>query len=472
MGSSPPQSTDAGAGGQTAQSDQASGVTVAEASDKYPSLAASPDKAPPATSSDEQKQVAGALLADRTQAQYSADALRAGTEPAANPPPPPAPEQKVADADSNGSDDSQADSSASSTAMPALDQSADAAPNSPISDRDLPTGPAPMPGALPVIGSTAASQPAVQTPVASAAMPAPAAITTSESPSAAPVSEATSTVRPQPATPAVKAKAVTASLTPPPRPEPVKTASVAPTAAAQRLSQPAATAMPGPDALGFQPSRAPALDPTVTQFVSPQVLEHYQAAVAMSASATAPIATPTADVSAEDTSAPPVASHKAKRHRTKTAGGVGGPEQMSGAVVANFDTLQAPAAPKHAYAAGAQGPTAVVLFPHDTTILSTSGRLQVQAAVEAFREAGEKGFIKVVGHSSSRTANMPLDRHLVYNFERSQARATAVARELIKEGVPADKVLVEAVGDSQPVYYESMPQGEEGNRRAEIFVES
>jgi flagellar motor protein MotB len=32
-------------------------------------------------------------------------------------------------------------------------------------------------------------------------------------------------------------------------------------------------------------------------------------------------------------------------------------------------------------------------------------------------------------------------------------------------------VLVEAVGDSQPVYYESMPQGEAGNRRAEIFLQ-
>ena len=37
-------------------------------------------------------------------------------------------------------------------------------------------------------------------------------------------------------------------------------------------------------------------------------------------------------------------------------------------------------------------------------------------------------------------------------------------------GVPAEKVLIEAVGDSQPVYYESMPQGEAGNRRAEIFL--
>ena len=52
-----------------------------------------------------------------------------------------------------------------------------------------------------------------------------------------------------------------------------------------------------------------------------------------------------------------------------------------------------------------------------------------------------------------------------------QARADAVAQELIHEGVPAAKVLIDAVGDSQPVYYESMPKGESGNRRAEIFVQ-
>jgi outer membrane protein OmpA-like peptidoglycan-associated protein len=153
---------------------------------------------------------------------------------------------------------------------------------------------------------------------------------------------------------------------------------------------------------------------------------------------------------------------------------MGGPESMSGAVVANFDTLQAASvAPSSVYASAAGlPPTAVVFFPHDTTVLSAEGKTQVHAAVQAFQAAGGQGFIRVVGHSSSRTANMPLERHLIYNFERSQARANAVARALIAEGVPATKVLIEAVGDSQPVYYESMPQGEEGNRRAEIFLQS
>jgi outer membrane protein OmpA-like peptidoglycan-associated protein len=153
---------------------------------------------------------------------------------------------------------------------------------------------------------------------------------------------------------------------------------------------------------------------------------------------------------------------------------MGGPEQMSGAVVANFDSLQAGTAAPAAVYANTSGlpPTSVVFFPHDTTVLNAAGKTQVRAAVQAFQQSGGQGFIRVVGHSSSRTANMSVQRHLVFNFERSQARANAVARALIAEGVPANKVLVEAVGDSQPVYYESMPQGEDGNRRAEIFVQS
>ena len=69
------------------------------------------------------------------------------------------------------------------------------------------------------------------------------------------------------------------------------------------------------------------------------------------------------------------------------------------------------------------------------------------------------------GMMSWQQANMPVEKHLEVIFDKSQARANAVAQELIREGVPAAKVLVDAVGDSQPVYYESMPQGEDGNRR-------
>ena len=114
----------------------------------------------------------------------------------------------------------------------------------------------------------------------------------------------------------------------------------------------------------------------------------------------------------------------------------------------------------------------MVYFPGDGTVLSAAARTQIRAAATAFKANGGNGTIRVVGHASSRTANMPVERHLEVIFTKSQQRANAVARELMNQGVPAANVRIDAVGDSQPVYYESMPRGEEGNRRAEIYVQS
>ena len=149
---------------------------------------------------------------------------------------------------------------------------------------------------------------------------------------------------------------------------------------------------------------------------------------------------------------------------------MGGPERMEGKVVANLDALgSSPAVPAVVSANGAA--TAVVYFPHDSVGLSGSGRAQIRAAVEQYNATGGQGYVRVIGHSSSRTPNMSAERHLELIFKKSQDRANAVARALIQAGIPADRVLVEAVGDTQPVYYESMPKGEDGNRRAEIFVQ-
>ena len=114
----------------------------------------------------------------------------------------------------------------------------------------------------------------------------------------------------------------------------------------------------------------------------------------------------------------------------------------------------------------------MVYFPGDGTTLSAAAKTEVKTAASQYKSMGGAGSIRVVGHASSRTANMPVEKHLELIFDKSQQRANAVAQELIHDGVPAEKVLIEAVGDSQPVFYESMPQGEEGNRRAEIFVQS
>jgi len=353
---------------------------TADDSGQEPDLADIPSK-PHASTPDDQKQVADSLAADRSQATYSADALRAGNETSV-PPPADAPPPDRSAAHANTEEDAQA------------------APSTPASSTATDTVSSTMEVSAPPPTRVAS----VETPRAQSQRSPATMVSTSPAPSAASQSDTS---------------------------------------------------------LGFRPSSAPALDPSVAQFVSPSVLSRYRQ---------------TASLSPDSAVAPPSAtetksSGRHKRH--KSAEGEGGPEQMSGDVVANMDAVDGPGASLWAYAdANGNAPAAVVFFPGDGTTLNASSRAKVKQVVQAYQAKGNQGFIKVVGHSSSRTPNMPMEKHLALIFQRSQDRANAVAHEIIREGVPADKVLVDAVGDSQPVYYESMPKGEEGNRRAEIFLQS
>jgi outer membrane protein OmpA-like peptidoglycan-associated protein len=302
--------------------------------------------------------------------------------------------------------------------------------------------PPPPPGAAPAPDmSVAANTPQPDnTPSASDTAPTP-------STAGAPPPQDNSAPAPAPTTPV-------AAMGPPPGSQPA-----VPATAGISGTQPMAMA-DGP--LGFKPSTAPPLDPSISQVVAQPIIARYQETAANGGVATGPIAPLNGGAVAMATP------------RTRSRGrAMGGPEAMSGAVVANLDAINNPATVTPSVYANASGlpPAAVVMFPGDGTALDSAGRAQVRAAVTAFQQRGGAGYIKVVGHSSSRTSNMPVEKHLVAIFAKSQARANAVAKEIIREGVPASRVLVEAVGDSQPVYYESMPQGEAGNRRAEIFIQ-
>jgi outer membrane protein OmpA-like peptidoglycan-associated protein len=199
--------------------------------------------------------------------------------------------------------------------------------------------------------------------------------------------------------------------------------------------------------LGFRPSAAPPLDPSINQWVSPPILSRYRQTAS------------NAGIAPERQAAVP--------QRGAPAGDASG-----GAVVTNLDAISTGAGVTvPSSSTNGVPPTAVIMFAGDGTTLSAAAKDQIKQAAARYREAGSAGSIRVVGHASSRTANMPVEKHLEVIFEKSQERANAVGQELIRDGVPAERVLIEAVGDSQPVYYESMPQGEEGNRRAEIFVQ-
>jgi len=120
------------------------------------------------------------------------------------------------------------------------------------------------------------------------------------------------------------------------------------------------------------------------------------------------------------------------------------------------------------------GPDAVkvatIQFDNGSTKLS-QGDQQILANVRQLqRERG--GRIHIVGHASSRTRALDPVRHKMINFRVSVDRANAVARELIRLGSKKDQLSVDAVSDTDPLYYEVMPMGEAGNRRAEIYLES
>jgi outer membrane protein OmpA-like peptidoglycan-associated protein len=197
--------------------------------------------------------------------------------------------------------------------------------------------------------------------------------------------------------------------------------------------------------LGFQPSKAPPLDATVAQFVPQPIMSRYRETAAVS-------------------STPAFSGGPAVPAAPYRGPSVGGPE-MSGAVVANFDSLQGGAVAPGIAGASGMPATASIVFPHDTTILSAAAKAEVLSAAQAFNAQGGAGYIRVVGHASSRSANMSVSRHLQWDFDHSQARATSVARALIAAGVPADKVLVNAVGDDNQ-------SDEENSRRADIFFQN
>ncbi len=115
-------------------------------------------------------------------------------------------------------------------------------------------------------------------------------------------------------------------------------------------------------------------------------------------------------------------------------------------------------------------PVGLVYFSDGSVKLSAEDSRVLQQIAKLQQTYG--GVIRVVGHASSRTENMPLDRHFKVNADVSQARANAVAKYLTRLGIDPDYLQVAGASDSRPIYPEFMPAGEAANRRAEIYLSS
>ena len=120
-------------------------------------------------------------------------------------------------------------------------------------------------------------------------------------------------------------------------------------------------------------------------------------------------------------------------------------------------------------AGGMRSHVASVYFTPGSAELPPGWRRALNEVVQLQRTSG--GRLRVEGHASSRTKDMPVERHRKVNWDIAARRAGAVADGLVRSGASRDSVAVTVAGDSQPLYAEVMPAGEEENRRVEIYLE-
>ncbi len=113
---------------------------------------------------------------------------------------------------------------------------------------------------------------------------------------------------------------------------------------------------------------------------------------------------------------------------------------------------------------------ATIHFNNGSSGLNQRDRLVLQKVAALQQQQG--GVIRVIGHASSRTRAMDPLQHKMVNYNVSVARADNIAHELVRMGAAKNQIMVGAVSDSMPIYYEVMPSGEAGNRRAEIYIDS
>ena len=111
----------------------------------------------------------------------------------------------------------------------------------------------------------------------------------------------------------------------------------------------------------------------------------------------------------------------------------------------------------------------VITFRSGSATLPKGAINIVQEAAKLHRERG--GTVRVVGHASSRTRELTLERHKLANFSVSMDRAKVVADQLVRAGVDPGVIFISAVGDQEPIFHEWMPSGESENQRAEIYLD-
>ena len=111
---------------------------------------------------------------------------------------------------------------------------------------------------------------------------------------------------------------------------------------------------------------------------------------------------------------------------------------------------------------------ATIYFENGGAVVGSSYNKILRNIAKLVKE--NDAMVTVYGFASSRTRDTDPVSHKLANFNVSAERAQNTAKALRRMGVPADKIITQALSDSMPLYQEVMPEGERLNRRAEIYL--
>ena len=112
---------------------------------------------------------------------------------------------------------------------------------------------------------------------------------------------------------------------------------------------------------------------------------------------------------------------------------------------------------------------ATINFSSGSSSVNNAGLKKIKKIAKIAKERNAK--IKVIGHASERTRDMPIAEHKLVNFIISDKRANSVAEIFIKKyNFPSEKLITQGVSDSKPLFKEIMPAGTTANQRTEIFL--
>jgi outer membrane protein OmpA-like peptidoglycan-associated protein len=131
--------------------------------------------------------------------------------------------------------------------------------------------------------------------------------------------------------------------------------------------------------------------------------------------------------------------------------------------------VQQPAAPPARAPSGGNVQVAVIQFGAGSAGLTGNDFAVLQKVAEIQRN--NRGTVRIVAHAQQDAAGSSADQAARANYEVSRQRALAVANQLVRLGVPANRIVAEAASDAEPAFETTSARGIAANRRAEIFVD-